>query len=71
MPEAVAFRRLAIVGLGLIGSSIARGARARGLAGAIVAIDRDEAVLERVRALGLADEATADLAARAWRGPTS
>ncbi|WP_298957700.1 prephenate/arogenate dehydrogenase family protein [uncultured Methylobacterium sp.] len=63
MPDPAAFRRLAIVGLGLIGSSIARGARARGLAGAIVAIDRDEAVLERVRALGLADEATSDLAA--------
>ncbi len=54
---------LAIVGLGLIGSSIARGARQFGLARRIVAIDRDPAVLERVRALGLADTATDDLAA--------
>jgi cyclohexadieny/prephenate dehydrogenase len=56
------FERLAIVGLGLIGSSIARAARHLNLAGTIVAIDRDEGVLERVRALGLADEATSDLA---------
>jgi len=59
MPE---FDTLAIVGLGLIGSSIARGARQFGLARRIVAIDRDAAVLERVRALGLADEATDDIA---------
>ena len=57
------FARLAIIGLGLIGSSIARGVKARRLAGAVVAVDRDEAVLDRVRALGLADEATADVAA--------
>jgi len=54
--------RLAVVGLGLIGSSIARGARTYGLAGTVVAIDRDAGVLERVRALGLADLATDDLA---------
>ncbi|MET7241956.1 prephenate/arogenate dehydrogenase family protein [Methylobacterium sp. EM32] len=56
------FRRLALVGLGLIGSSIARGARASGLAGEIVAVDRDAGVIERVRVLGLADEAATDLA---------
>jgi cyclohexadieny/prephenate dehydrogenase len=56
------FERLAIVGLGLIGSSIARAVKARRLARAIVAVDRDDAVLERVRALGLADQATADVA---------
>lgn len=60
MPE---FDTLAIVGLGLIGSSIARGARQFGLARRIVAIDRDATVLERVRALDLADETTDDLAA--------
>ena len=58
MPE---FDTLAIVGLGLIGSSIARGARQYGLARHIVAIDRDPAVLKRVRALGLADTVTDDL----------
>jgi cyclohexadieny/prephenate dehydrogenase len=56
------FERLAIIGLGLIGSSIARAARSRNVARSIVAIDRDEAVLERVRALDLAQEATADAA---------
>lgn len=54
--------RLAIVGLGLIGSSIARGARTYGLAQSIVAIDRDSQVIERVRALGLSDLATTDAA---------
>jgi cyclohexadieny/prephenate dehydrogenase len=54
--------RLALVGLGLIGSSIARAAKARRLAGTIVAIDRDPAVLARVQELGIADEVTADLA---------
>lgn len=53
---------IAIVGLGLIGSSIARGARTYGLAERIVAIDRDPAVLDRVRALQIADLVTADLA---------
>lgn len=55
--------RIAIIGLGLIGSSIARAARQLNLARSIVAIDRDEAVLARVRELKLADEATADAAA--------
>lgn len=54
---------LALVGLGLVGSSIARAARACGLARRIVAIDRDPSVVARVLELGIADEATADLAA--------
>ncbi|KQT46446.1 cyclohexadienyl dehydrogenase [Methylobacterium sp. Leaf456] len=54
--------RLAIVGLGLIGSSIARGARTYGLAKHIVAIDRDRHVIERVQALGISDLATTDAA---------
>ena len=57
--------RLAIVGLGLIGSSIARGARTYGLAREIVAIDRDAGVIERVRALGLADAASTEASAAA------
>jgi cyclohexadieny/prephenate dehydrogenase len=57
------FERLAVIGFGLIGSSIARAAKARNLARAIVAIDRDAAVLERVRALDLAHETTTDAAA--------
>ncbi|WP_133768603.1 prephenate/arogenate dehydrogenase family protein [Enterovirga rhinocerotis] len=54
--------RLAIVGIGLIGSSIIHACKARGIAGTIVAIDRDPAVLERCAALGLGDERTGDLA---------
>ena len=55
--------RLAIVGLGLIGSSIARGARTYGLAETIVAVDRDADVIERVRALGLAEAASTEASA--------
>src|SRR3712207_822855 len=59
------FERLAIVGFGLIGSSIARAARARNIAHTVGAVDRSEAVLERVRGLGLAQDATSDVAAAA------
>jgi cyclohexadieny/prephenate dehydrogenase len=55
-----AIGRLAIVGLGLIGSSIARAARRYNLARTIVAVDRDEAVRDRVRELGIADMVTGD-----------
>lgn len=57
------FGRVALIGLGLIGSSIARAAKQLNLAGAIVAIDRSEETLARVRELGIADEATSDAAA--------
>ncbi len=63
--EAPLFERLAIVGVGLIGSSIARAARHLNLARTIVAIDRDEGVVARVRELGFADEATSDATAGA------
>jgi cyclohexadieny/prephenate dehydrogenase len=49
------FDRVALIGIGLIGSSIARAMRQLGIAGEIVAVDRDEAVLARVRELGFAD----------------
>jgi cyclohexadieny/prephenate dehydrogenase len=55
-----AFERIAIIGMGLIGSSIARAVRKAGRAKTIVAIDRDRAVIERVRDLLIADEATID-----------
>lgn len=54
--------RLAIIGMGLIGSSLARAARELNLAGQIAAADRDEAVTARVRELGLADLATVSAA---------
>lgn len=47
--------RLTIIGIGLIGSSILRAARARGLAATVVAYDASEAVRDRALALGLAD----------------
>jgi cyclohexadieny/prephenate dehydrogenase len=55
------FRRLALLGIGLIGSSVARVARERGgLAAEVVANARTEATLARVRALGIADRTEID-----------
>ncbi len=60
------FERLAILGVGLIGGSLAR--RARGaFAGTVAVFDADPAVRARVRELGFADE-VADTAAAAVRG---
>ena len=50
------FERVAIIGLGLIGSSIARAARRKNLARTIVAIDSSADVRKRVGELGIADE---------------
>ncbi|HRK25072.1 MAG TPA: prephenate/arogenate dehydrogenase family protein [Beijerinckiaceae bacterium] len=61
----VLFNRLALIGCGLIGSSIARAARKRRLVGTIVVADASESVRERVKALGLADVVTDDVAAAA------
>ncbi len=60
------WRRLAIVGLGLIGGSIARAARARGLAAQIVAVGRTPAALELARAGGTIDLGTDDLRTGLW-----
>ena len=49
--------RLAVIGLGLIGSSILRAADARRLAEVSVAYDAEPAVRARVAELGIADEA--------------
>ncbi len=52
------FNKVAIVGFGLIGSSIARCvAEYPGLAGGVVCVDRSQAVCDRVLELGLAVEA--------------
>ena len=56
------FGRVTIIGLGLIGSSIARAARRMNAAGEIVAADASDAVRARVLELGVADRAEADLA---------
>lgn len=50
------FGRLAIIGIGLIGSSIAHAAKDLNLAGRVVLYDRDEAVRQRARELGLGHE---------------
>ena len=54
------FERLALIGVGLIGSSIARVARSKGLAGEIVACARSEQTRAKALALGLAERVEAD-----------
>jgi cyclohexadieny/prephenate dehydrogenase len=54
------FDRVAIIGFGLVGSSLGRAIRARGLARVIVASDQSAEVLAEVTSLGLADETTID-----------
>ncbi len=53
---ATLFNRLALIGFGLIGSSIARAARAQGAARSIVATARSPETRRRVAELGLADQ---------------
>jgi len=57
------FGRMALIGTGLIGSSIARAARTQRLVGQIVATARSAATRRRVIELGLADEVADDNAA--------
>jgi prephenate dehydrogenase len=54
--------RLTVVAPGLIGGSVARGARARGLASEVAVVARSERLLREVRAAGAADVTTTDLA---------
>jgi prephenate dehydrogenase len=56
-------RQLTIVGLGLLGGSVAKAARATGRVGTIVAVGRDAARLEGARQDGSVDQVTTDLAA--------
>ena len=56
----VVYDRIAIIGVGLIGASIALGARRAGLAGHIVGCDADPAVAPEVESLGLVDSFTTD-----------
>lgn len=53
------FDRLALIGVGLIGSSIARAAREQGVVREIVATARSEATRKRVAELGIADKVVA------------
>jgi cyclohexadieny/prephenate dehydrogenase len=60
--EAPIFNRLALIGVGLIGSSIARAAREQGVVKEIVATARSEATRKRVAELGIADKVVATAA---------
>jgi cyclohexadieny/prephenate dehydrogenase len=60
MAEAI-FKRLALIGIGLIGSSIARGAREYGgIADEIIVSARSQKTLDRVTELGFADRCEID-----------
>lgn len=56
------FRRIALIGIGLIGSSISHAVRRGGLAGEIVVSTRSQATLDRARELGLGDAYVLDQA---------
>ncbi len=56
------FDRVAIVGIGLIGSSLARALAEYGVARHVVCADRDPDVCARAMALGIVERATTDLA---------
>jgi cyclohexadieny/prephenate dehydrogenase len=56
------FHSVALIGIGLIGSSIARAVRRKNLAGRIVAIDSAVEVAARVRELSMADAVETDAA---------
>jgi cyclohexadieny/prephenate dehydrogenase len=56
------FDRIAIIGMGLIGSSIARAVREKKLAGHITAVDASAKVTKRVKELGIADAAVTNAA---------
>ena len=60
MSEPPLFQRVALIGIGLIGSSLARVMRRDRLAGHIVACARTETTLAKAGELGLADSVTTD-----------
>jgi cyclohexadieny/prephenate dehydrogenase len=63
--SAALFDRVALIGMGLIGSSIARALRERSPQTKILACAKSEKTLAAVRRLGIADEVTLDAAAAA------
>lgn len=56
------FEKITIIGMGLIGSSLARAIRKNNIATKIIAADRDPEVCGTVKKLGIADAAMIDLA---------
>jgi cyclohexadieny/prephenate dehydrogenase len=57
------FDRMCLIGVGLIGSSLARATRKLGLVGSVVTASRSEATCKRALELGIVDEASPDIAA--------
>jgi prephenate dehydrogenase len=62
MADTVPFRRIAVIGTGLIGGSFALAVRREFPAVHVVGWDRDSAALDRARACGAVQESAADLA---------
>ena len=60
-------KTVAVIGVGLIGGSLASALRRAGITSSVVGFDRDPAALERATALGVIDDA-ADSASAAARG---
>ena len=56
------FDRVAFIGIGLIGSSIARVMRRDNLAGSIIACARTDETLDAAKRLNIADETTKEIA---------
>jgi prephenate dehydrogenase len=63
MPETVPFRRIAVIGTGLIGGSFALAVRKAFPATQVIGWDRDSAALDHAIARGAIQESTPDLAA--------
>ncbi|MCH8184015.1 MAG: prephenate dehydrogenase/arogenate dehydrogenase family protein, partial [Proteobacteria bacterium] len=60
MSDPALFKRVALIGLGLIGSSIARRVKRDGLVTEIAGCARTEATRERALELGIVDHVSAD-----------
>jgi len=60
VPENVLFEKVAFIGLGLIGSSLARVLRAKGLARQIVASTRSQSTLDQALTIGVIDAGFSD-----------
>ncbi len=60
MSDSPLFQRLALIGLGLIGSSVARRVKRDGLAGSVVGCARTEKTRDRAMELGIVDGVCAD-----------
>jgi cyclohexadieny/prephenate dehydrogenase len=60
--NAVIYPKMAVVGCGLIGSSVIHGARAAGAVGTVAVADASEAARKRISELGYADSVTGDIA---------